>query len=398
MRIFYITRINFFANKAHVFNIVKTCEALSAIGVDVTLVSSDNSLRINAAVEKFFKKNNSKQYFEIASLNSLSNHFKHGTWRIINWLETLLVNLSLLKFVFLRRRKIDVIYFRDGSLFIPVLFGKYILHKPIFFEIHAVLHRWRAQFFVNLLAKCSDGLINISYGLDKFYKKINARSIISFCAAAETERFAAVHANKNELRQKLFLPLDKIIIGYTGNLSVTGNNDSYGIDDIIRALPLLADNVIFVGVGKKQNETFELDNLAEELKVAKRLMFLPWVAREKIAEYILSFDILAIPAAGAQIGNSPTKMFEYLAATRPIVAANTEAIAEVLRDNENALLVDYKNPKSWAEAVKKILNNSTLAADIVARAQEDAKKYTWEKRGWDIYSFIISTVKNEKFL
>lgn len=398
MKIFYITRMNFLADKAHIFNTTKTCEALSAIGADVTLVSSNDCLRDNATTERFFEKHDIKRRFEVVSLNSLSNYFKNGTWRIANWLETLFVNLSLLKFIFLRRRKIDAMYFRDGSLFMPVLFCKYILRKPIFFEIHAVLHRQRAQFFVNLLAKLSNGLINISYGLDKFYKKINAHSIVSFCAAAEPEKFAAIRANKNELRQKLSLPPRVTIIGYTGNLSVTGNNDPYGVDDIIRALPLLTDHIIFVGVGKKQNETFALDNLAEKLGVAKRLIFLPWTTREKVAEYILAFDILAIPAAGAQIGNSPTKMFEYLAAGRPIIAANTEAVAEVLTNGKNAILVDYKNPRSWAEAVKKILNNSTLAADIVARAQEDAKKYTWEKRGRDIYSFIISTVKNEKFL
>lgn len=391
LSIHYITRINFQANKAHVYNTVRTCEALSAIpGVVPTLVSVDGSMRSLEARTVFFRKHGIKREFSIVSLSSLGSRIGGG-FRVLNFIGVLLDNLSLAVYILRNRYAIDAVYFRDGRVFLPVFLAK-LLGKPVFFEIHAVLHSTYSQFLVNILGRISDGLVNISHGLDDFYKKYNTNSIVSFCSASEPDMFRKMKS-KSELRTELCLPTDKIILGYTGNLSVTGNNDPYGIDDIIRALPFLPEDVIFVGVGKKGNETEDLEKLADELGVVKRVYFLPWVSKEKIADYILAFDILVIPSAGAQIGNSPTKMFEYLAAGRPIVAANTEAIAEVLASEKNSILVDYKDPNSWAGAILKILNDSSLSQRLVEQAKKDAKLYTWEKRGYDIHSFIVSTIK-----
>ena len=67
------------------------------------------------------------------------------------------------------------------------------------------------------------------------------------------------------------LPVDKIILGYAGNLEVTGDADSYGIEDIIRALALLPDNFLFLGIGKKTAKDIRAERLAEELQVADKL-------------------------------------------------------------------------------------------------------------------------------
>ena len=120
--------------------------------------------------------------------------------------------------------------------------------------------------------------------------------------------------------------------------------------------------------------------------------FLPWVDRQTLGAYILSFDVLLIPASGAQIGNSPSKMFEYLASGVPIVAANTEVISEVLSHEHNSLLVDYKNPQAWADAINKVVFNRVLASRLIECARVDARKYTWDRRGADIVDFIRRSV------
>lgn len=392
--ILYITRLKFMSDKAHVYNTIKTCEALTDIsGIKISLVSVDNALKDTDVRESFFKKYGVKKRFDIISLNAWNNYFKNNHSRVISWLETIFVNLSLSRYLLKERKRIDVIYFRDPFVFLPIILGKYIFKKPIFFEIHAVLHSKRGQFLDEVLARISTGLTVISYGLKEYYKKFNKNIIVSFCAASEPEKFAMIRESKNELRKKLELPEKKIILGYTGNLWRTGNNDSYGIEDIIEAMPLLDKNILFVGVGKKRDETKRLEKLAEKLGVLDRVFFLPWVSKNKIVEYILSFDILLIPAAGGRIGNSPTKIFEYLCSKRPIIAANTQAISEVLFDNKNALLVDYKKPESWAQAIRAIITDKLLEAKLIKNAQKDTRDYTWQKRGEDIISFMREFIK-----
>ena len=388
--ILHITRMNFLANKAHVYTTTKTCEALAMqAGVQVILLSSDDSLADAAAQEHFFQTHAVKKRFAIASLHSLANRLKGSSWRPINWLETLAVNLSIFRYVLIHRKSFDVLYYRDCSLVLPILAAKYILRKPMFLELHAVLHKKHGQASLNFFSGISDGLIAISHGLKDYYEKINSRIMVAFCAAAEPERFAAITESPAELRTELSLPRDKTILMYAGNLYKTGNFDSYGIEDIVTAMARLDDTYIFVGIGKKKDETRAHEKLAAKLGISARILFLPWVTKDKVYRYWKAADVLLMPAAGAQIGNSPTKMFEYLASGKPIVAARTAPIEEVLVDGRNALLVDdYKAPEQWATAIRRACDDANLRDRLARQAAIDSAHYTWQGRGERIWAFV----------
>ncbi|MDP2812789.1 MAG: glycosyltransferase, partial [bacterium] len=327
--ILYISKMNLFSTRAHVYNTVKTCEALNNDSQKLTLVSVDGSLTNAKDIQRFFDKWDIRRHFSVVSLRSTANFFRLKNFFLASKLEILFTNITLIKFIFHERNNYQLIYCRDPFLFPTVYFAKYFLKKPIFFEIHAVLHNKISQNLSERLAKISNGLVVINQGLYDYYQKLNKPMIVSFCSAAEPERFMDIKEKVLELRVGLSLPTEKILLGYSGNLSRTGNNDSYGIEDIINSLQLLPEQYIFVGVGKRDNNTVELEELANKLGVEKRVIFIPWTTRGMVVKYISSFDILCIPSAGAQIGNSPSKIVEYLVSERPIVAANTSAIAEV---------------------------------------------------------------------
>ena len=123
MAIFYLSRVDLSTLRAHVHNIAKTCESLRA-----TLVTTSHSLK-KEEIEDFLKEHNIKQRFPIITLNSFSNYFLVSRFRLFNWLEVILANFSLIRFLFNQRKKIDVIYLRDQHLFLVVIFGKYFLKK-----------------------------------------------------------------------------------------------------------------------------------------------------------------------------------------------------------------------------------------------------------------------------
>ncbi len=393
MNIHYITRMNLSSSKAHVYNTAKTCEALNdEENFNLILISTDSTLRTKEDKQAYFERNGVTKSFSVVSLHSWSNYFSKSKFRLVNYLEIIFINITLTRYIITNSSKIDCVYFRDPLTPLPLLVAKYIFNKPLFFEIHAVLVRKSTQKIAEYLARISNGIINISYGLDEFYKPINKNSIVSFCAASEPERFRNILTSKLELRKELNLPVEKVISVYTGNLYRTGNNDSYGIEDIIAALPLLDPKYIFVGVGKKENETADLESLSRKLGVADRVIFVPWVAKDIVTKYLLAADILLVPASGDRIGNSPTKMFEYLVSGRPIVAARTRAIEEILKDKQNALLVEYSNPQSWADALMLISRDTIFASHLVLQAEKDGKLLTWEQRARDISGFISKTL------
>lgn len=389
--ILHITRMNFLSNKAHVYTTTKTCEALAMQqDVQVILLSSDDSLRTNRTKEEFFQKHDVIKRFEIVSLPSFSNLLKGSRIRLVNWLETVAVNCSIAWYVLAHRKTFDVLYYRDCSLILPILLAKYLWKKPIFLELHAVLHKKHGQFLNNFFSNISDGLIAISYGLKDYYEKINTNIIVAFCAASEPERFEKISETKSELREIFGFPQNAYILMYSGNLYKTGNYDSYGIEDIISAMPYMAQDVLFVGVGKKGNEIKDHLELSKRLSVSEKVLFLPWVGKQEVYRYWKSADVLLLPAAGAQIGNSPTKMFEYLCSEKPIVSARTAPIEEVLKDGKNALLVnDYKNPHEWAEKISLLRNNQEVMNTIVSGARGVSKAYTWYMRGKHIADFVV---------
>lgn len=391
--IFYITQMDFNSKRAHVYNVAKTCEALANVSeVKITLVSCYNSLKNNEEKNIFFERHGIKKQFKIICLNSWSNYFRNSSLKIINWSKVILVNFSLIKFLFQKRKEIEVIYFRDHLLFLSIIFGKYFLRKSIFYENHYVLRKKHGQFLTNLLVKISDGIIAISYQLKKYYQKLNKNIVVCFCGAAEHHKFD-YSKDKLSLRKELNLPLDKFIIGYVGNLGLTGNYDTYQIDKIIMALKHLPQNVIFLGVGDKNGDSKPFSDLSAKLGLSERTIFLPWQERTKIPKYLLSIDVLFLPKRPIDMsGDSPLKMFEYLATKRPIIAANSLAIKEVMIDEVNSLIVKSNKPTEWARAIERIMTDSNLSERISNQSFEDSRKYTWQKRGESIYSFIDSIV------
>jgi glycosyltransferase involved in cell wall biosynthesis len=385
--VFYLSRAKFLSPRAHLHNAIKTCEALQETNeIDITFIDCDKALKDEKSIADFFKLHNIKRKFKIISLNSPANIFKFKNIRFFGWLEVVFTNLTLIRFLFNKRKYFEVIYYRDHLLFLAVIFARWFLRKSVFFESHYIMKRWHGKVLTYLAIRMSSGVIAITDALNKRLKKYNKNIITIFCAAPEF--FPPEIHNKNESREKLNLPSDKIIIGYTGNMSVTGLGESYGVEEIVGSLEYLSPDFIFVGVGDKVGEAQFLMNIIGKEVAKNRVIILPWQNREKMPEYLAVFDILVIPRAGGAPGNVPTKMYEYLAANKPIVACATEPILETMHDKENCLIVSSNSPREWADKIKEIYDDRLLRDKLIKRAGEDSRIHTWQNRAKLILNFI----------
>ncbi len=109
----------------------------------------------------------------------------------------------------------------------------------------------------------------------------------------------------------------------------------------------------------------------------------------EIPQWLFAADVLAMPyaesletATGEDTSGwmSPLKMFEYMAAGRPIVASDLPALREVLRHESNALLAAPGRADSLKEQINRLLADEALAERLSCQARADAEGYTWEKR------------------
>ena len=115
-----------------------------------------------------------------------------------------------------------------------------------------------------------------------------------------------------------------------------------------------------------------------------------------VPAWLKRFDVLALPnIASERISarhTSPLKLFEYMAAGRPIVASDLPSLREVLRDDENALLVPPDDPKVLAAGIRRVIEDKPFAAKLAAQAREDVMQYSWTSRAKRLLEFMNSLV------
>ncbi len=121
----------------------------------------------------------------------------------------------------------------------------------------------------------------------------------------------------------------------------------------------------------------------DPIKPIDNLIYHGHVPHREVVKYYEQSDILLLPYQEDldHIKSiSPLKLFESMATGRPIIASDIPPIREVLVHQKNALLCDPSDPSAWISWVKKLMSNHSLAEEIGSKAQQEASKYTWQKR------------------
>jgi len=108
------------------------------------------------------------------------------------------------------------------------------------------------------------------------------------------------------------------------------------------------------------------------------------VAQEDGARYLAACDILASPHVpnpdGSPFFGSPTKLFEYMAMGKAIVASNLDQIGELLRHGETAWLVPPGDADALANGLASLVQDRHLRAALGAAARHEVlAHHTWRQ-------------------
>jgi glycosyltransferase involved in cell wall biosynthesis len=105
------------------------------------------------------------------------------------------------------------------------------------------------------------------------------------------------------------------------------------------------------------------------------------VPQAEAPAHLLASDILVSPHVpnddGSPFFGSPTKLFEYMAAGRGIVASDLDQIGEILRD-DLAVLVRPGDVAALAEGIRSLVSDPGRRDELGRRAQARVReRYTW---------------------
>jgi len=111
----------------------------------------------------------------------------------------------------------------------------------------------------------------------------------------------------------------------------------------------------------------------------------------RVAGLLRQADVLVLPNTPGRASaayTSPLKLFEYMASGRPIVASDLPALREVLRPDDNAVLVEAGNAGALAAGLARVLGDRALASRLAAQARADVQEYTWDRRAMRIEALL----------
>lgn len=165
------------------------------------------------------------------------------------------------------------------------------------------------------------------------------------------------------------------------------------VDDVIRALKFLPNNIIFRIYGSGPDEN-KLKRLALELGVDSRTEFMGHIDHAELPRALGECDIFIRPSRSEGMGNS---FIEAMAAGLPVIATQEGGISDFLFDAKRnpdkettGWAVDKDSPEQIAEAIKDIIAHP----DQVARVVVNAKKLVQWKYDWDIIVKQMADVFN----
>ncbi|MEK7124965.1 MAG: glycosyltransferase family 4 protein [Patescibacteria group bacterium] len=131
--------------------------------------------------------------------------------------------------------------------------------------------------------------------------------------------------------------------------------------------------LVIIGDGPLRKE---LEQQAQNLGIASKVLFIGTVAHEEIPRYLGAADVFVRPSLSEGLG---TAFLEAMACRVPVVASSVGGISDFISNGDTGVVCDPTNIHSIATGIKSLLGDPAYAKEIAKRAfalvQE---RYDWD--------------------
>jgi glycosyltransferase involved in cell wall biosynthesis len=348
-------------------------EGLEALGAEVQIISNDLIAGMNVSADRFTvippqPGGNTRALFDIH--NNLV--FTSGAVPLIEQADP------------------DFIYQRYARFSWAGVVAANHTKRPLFLEYNGsevwVGRHWDRVGSLDLLERYErlnlDAAARIFVVSEVERKNLEARGvagnkIIVNPNGVDVERFRP-GAGGVDAQRELGLKDDEVVAGFVGTFGPW-----HGVEKLAEAIKSIPASVpvrfLLIGSGSLHAE---VEKRLETERHAGRVIFTGSVGHDRIPALLDACDILVAPhvplADGSEFFGSPTKIFEYMAMGKAIVASRLGQIGDVLADEETALLVEPGNVDELKAAIVRFVEDKRLREALGKKAREVAEReHTW---------------------
>lgn len=248
--------------------------------------------------------------------------------------------------------------------------------RPLRYEV-------RSQKIEDLLVRGADLVVVVSEPMraELSNRGVEPNRILVNPNGVDTDQYAP-SVDGSRVREKHGLA-NRTVVGFIGSFEPFHGAevlaDAFAM--IVAANPAERDGIrlLMIGDGARLAATRER---VETGGISRETVFAGRTPQADGPAHLAACDILVSPhvpnADGTPFFGSPTKLFEYMAMGRAIVASRLEQIGEVLVDGETALLVTPGDRMELAAAIARLGADPALRARLGAAARARAvEAHTW---------------------
>jgi glycosyltransferase involved in cell wall biosynthesis len=305
-------------------------------------------------------------------------------------------------------RRPSFIYQRHGRYVVAGALLSRRLRRPLVLEYNGsevwIAQHWDPTRFLPWLKLCEEisltaaNLIVVVSDVLKeqlIDKGIPGERVLVNPNAVDPARFRP-NCGGEEIRKQFGCQPDHVVIGFIGSFSYW-----HGIGVLQEAIQALLREqeceqtlpelrFLLIGDGPLSEE---MRGVLEPYQKRGWVVFAGQVSHDRAPAYLDSADILVSPHVpmpdGKPFFGSPTKLFEYMATGKAIIASDLDQLARVLTHEQTAWLVEPGNAAELGRAIRLLAGNPQMRRQLGQKAREAAlTEHTWEQNANRLLSYF----------
>jgi glycosyltransferase involved in cell wall biosynthesis len=374
MHITYVHHTRFPTERAHGIQVAEVCRAFLGLGHAVTLLAPTMGKDISDNVHRYYALPSDFRFVRLRHWNAQTSPLVPGA---LNFMVGMVLYRLALR-AFLKHHRTDLFYARSASVISPLIRSGI----PVILELHTLPTFFRRR-FVRLCRHCHHIVCLTSPMCDELSSWGVPRNHITVEGDAVNIGFlSAIPPKKKALSDLGIREPAPFIVGYAGSLRTMGRGK--GVEYLVDAIGILKEHgksTLLVIAGGPEGEA---EKLRTRCGGGTDCIILGQIERRRVLAVYAASDVLVYTAPRSNHpyfvrDTSPLKLFEYMAAEKPIICADLPPIRDIL-DERTASFYCPGDAASLASAILYVMENGQEANQRAHEARNHVQKHTWEQR------------------
>ena len=296
---------------------------------------------------------------------------------------------------------VDIIVVRYDAYVMGPIYAAYRAGIPVLLEVNGILSKHHSdritRLFENYVLSKIDGvfavcnplaglLVNLKVPIEKIRVIPNGVSLEDFQSPDPL-------IVPKSLRLKLS---GKTVIGYVGTFTDYHDLTTLisGFASALKKVPDLC--LLLIGEGRNQQQVIKMVKI---YGIEKNTLFTDKVSNSHIPSYLQMCTVAVNPMKQIYQENfhgAPIKMFEYMAAKKPIISSDFESLRDLMGDA--AIFVAPGNELGWRDALIALAQDETMQQQKGDQAFQHLIKsgYTWNENAKKVFEYCQDILMNHR--